>query len=418
MPERSGFAQRVLVCVFFGLLAGGIATAEQIGEPVGQVATLPARPGPHWFWMSDVILHRTALFDSDTGRLLGTISSGTAGVGFVISPLFSPDHREIYLPETYYSRGVRGERTDVVTVYDATTLGPLAEVVIPPKRAEYFPGVAANAISDDGRFVAVFNLTPAQSLTIVDVKARRFTAEIATPGCSLVYAAGNRRFLMLCADGAALRVNVDEQGYAGGVERTEPFFDPRKDPVTEKAARRGNEWFFVSYDGVVHPVDVSGDKPRFGETWPLFTDEERKASWRIGGGQHLAIHGPSGHLFALVHQGPPDTHKEAGSEVWVYDVGTHRRVQRIPVLNPLASFVRQQVKLGHEGVRGRVGGWFLEHTLPNPGVDRILVTQDEHPVLVAAAMLPPTVTVHDATTGEVVREIEEVGLGSALLAAP
>ena len=56
--------------------------------------------------------------------------------------------------------------------------------------------------------------------------------------------------------------------------------------------------------------------------------------------------------------------------------------------------------------------------LPNPGVDRILVTQDEHPVLVAAGQLPPTATVHDANTGEVVHEIEEVGIGGSLLAAP
>src|SRR5213592_4416289 len=163
------------------LVASEVALAAD-AETVGQVMTLPARPGPHWFWLSDILLHRAALFDADTGGLLGQISSGTAGVGFVIAPLFSPDHREIYLAETYYARGVRGERTDVVTIYDPVTLRPLDEIVIPPKRAEYFPGVAANALSDDGRFVAVFNLTPAQSLTIVDVKARRFTTEIGTPG--------------------------------------------------------------------------------------------------------------------------------------------------------------------------------------------------------------------------------------------
>src|SRR4029077_17166644 len=166
------------------LLAGGVVFGAE-AETVGQVMTLPERPGPHWFWLSDILLHRTALFDADTGGLLGTISSGTAGVGFVIAPLFSPDHREIYLAETYYARGVRGERSDVVTVYDALTLKPLDEIGIPPRRGEYFPGNAANALTDDGRFMAVFNITPATSLSIVDVKARRFTTEIDTPGCSL-----------------------------------------------------------------------------------------------------------------------------------------------------------------------------------------------------------------------------------------
>src|SRR5438094_608248 len=275
------------------IVASGVALAAD-AETVGQVMTLPERPGPHWFWLSDILLHRTALFDADTGGLLGQISSGTAGVGFVIAPLFSPDHREIYLAETYYARGVRGKRTDVVTVYDAATLQPLGdEIEIPAERAEYFPGTAANALSDDGRFMAVFNLTPRTSVSIVDVNARRSTAHVDTPGCSLVYAAGARRFLMLCANGAALSVMLDDEGGEARLERSEPFFDPQKDPVTEKAVRRGNEWLFVSFEGGVHSVDVSGEKPSFGETWSLVDDEDRRASWRIGGSQHLAVHAAS-----------------------------------------------------------------------------------------------------------------------------
>jgi hypothetical protein len=56
--------------------------------------------------------------------------------------------------------------------------------------------------------------------------------------------------------------------------------------------------------------------------------------------------------------------------------------------------------------------------VPNTGVDAIIVTQDEKPVLVAAGMMPPTVTVHDAMTGEVRREIPEVGLALSLLFTP
>jgi methylamine dehydrogenase heavy chain len=384
-------------------------------EPLGVSRTLPERPGPHWFWLSDILLHRTALFDADTGEQLATISSGTAGVGFVIFPLFSRDQREIYLPETYFSRGVRGDRTDVVTVYDARTVQPLAEIPIPPRRAEYFPGNAANALSDDGRFVAVFNLTPVTSLSIVDVEARTFTAEVSTPGCSLVYAAGPRRFLMLCANGGALTVTLDEHGHAARVERGEPFFDPQKDPITEKAVRRGNEWLFPSFEGMIYPVDVSGDAPRVGERWSLVDEADQKASWRIGGAQHLAIHAASGRLYALMHQGGRDTHKDPGSEIWVYDLGTRRRVQRIPVMNPLVSFIGQQAAAVG---RGRFGGWLLSKLLPNTGVDRILVTQDERPVLVASASIPPTVTIHDAMTGAVVREISEPGLAGSLLFAP
>ncbi len=409
---RTRRAHGLLLCAT--LLACGLAEpAAAQPESVGRSLTLPEEPGPHWFWLSDVALHRTAVFDADRGQLLGTISSGTAGVDFVIAPVFSRDHREVYIPETYFSRGVRGERTDVVTVYDGHTLGPVAEIPLPPKRAEYFPGNAANTLSDDGRFLAVFNLTPMSSLSIVDVRDRRFVTEISTPGCSLVYAAGPRRFFMLCANGQALVVSLDETGQPKA-ERTASFFDPQKDPLTEKAVRRGDEWLFVSFEGQIQPVGVAGPQLTFGERWSLVGDADRRDNWRVGGAQHLAVHGPTGRLYALMHQGGPDTHKTAGQEIWVYDVAGRRRLQRIPVLNPIVSFIAQQGGLAPGGI----ARWLLLKALPNPGVDGILVTQDEHPVLLAAGTIPPTVTVHDAMSGAVVNEISEVGLALSLLYTP
>jgi methylamine dehydrogenase heavy chain len=391
---------------------------DDVAEPVGQVLTLPPKPGPHWFWLSDVLLHRTALYDGDSGKLLGTITAGTPGVGFTIWPLFAPDHGAIYIPESYFSRGVRGDRTDVVTVYDPTTLMPEAEIPIPPKRAEYFPGVAPNALSDDGRFVAVFNVTPAQSLTIVDVEQRRFTSEVPTPGCSLAYASGGRRFFQLCADGAALVVTVDDAGLATSAERTERFFDADQDPLFEAAGRDGEQWTFVSFEGMVHTVDVSGEKPQLGEPWPLLGAADREESWRIGGGQPVALHASSGRLYVLVHQGGKDTHKEAGKEIWVYDVARRARTLRIPVNSPLASFVRGQMRLGTESMQDRLVSWLLDNALPNLGAEAILVTKDERPILVVMSMMPPAVTVHDATTGAVLREIAEPGLSGSVLVAP
>ena len=397
------------------LAAAPLARAAE-PETAGVVRTLPERAAPHWFWLSDVVLHRAALFDADSASLLGTITSGTPGVGFTIQPLVSPDDREIYLAESYFSRGVRGERTDVVTVYDGRSLEPVHEIPIPPKRAEYFPGNASSTLSDDGQLMAVFNLTPMTSLSIVDVRARRFLTEVPTPGCSLVYAAGPRRFLMLCANGEGLLVEVDAGG-AATVKRTERFFDPQKDPITEKAVRRGDEWFFVSFEGDVHPVDVSGETLGVGEPWPLFDDADRRDGWRVGGGQLLAVHPPSGRLYALVHQGEPDTHKQPGTEAWVYDLASRRRVQRIPLLNPLTSFVAQQASLDPDRAAGRVGRWLLDAVMPHLGVERILVTEDDRPVLVASASMPPTVTIHDAMTGAVLREVSEPGLGGSLLTA-
>jgi methylamine dehydrogenase heavy chain len=400
------------------LLLAGRTWADVKPEETGKVLRLPDRPAPHWFWVSDILLHRTALYDGDSGRLLGAISSGTAGTGFVIYPLFSADRHEIYIAETYWSRGVRGERTDVVTVYDSRTLQALDEIQIPAKRGEYFPGNASNALSDDGRFMAVFNITPASSLTIVDVVNRRVVTEADTAGCSLVFSAGPRRFFMICADGQALTVTVDDAGAGVELARTERFFEVHDDPITEKAVRRGNEWIFVSFNGVIHTVDVSGPKLVFGAPWSLISDADRSESWRIGGLQHLAVHAASGRLYALMHQGPADTHKQAGSEVWVYDLAKHERVQRIVVANPLVSFVALQASVGRDTTTHRMIRSVLGSMLPNPGVERMLVTQDDAPVLILASQFPPTLTIYDARTGEVRNEIREPGLGFSLLFTP
>ena len=402
--------QRACTCLaVLQLLVGSVGA-----EPIGRVATLPETPGPHWIWVSDLILKRTALLDTDSGRFLGMISAGLGTIG----PNFSKDRREIYLAETHYSRGTRGTRSDLVTVYDAVSLSPLDEIPIPPRRADHASGVATSALSDDGRFLAIFNLTPATSLTIVDVKARQFRSEITTPGCSLVYAAGNRRFAMLCGNGSMLTVTIDDEGREAGKLRTEPFFDPDADPITEKAARYGETWFFVSFEGYIHPVDLTGDVPGFGAVWSLLADQERNASWRIGGAQHLAVHEGTGRLYALMHQGGPDTHKEPGTEIWVWDLATRERVDRFSVRNPIGTFLHQALELDGEGFLAGVTGWLFQNLLPNPGVDRIQVTRDDRPVLVTLSAFPASLSVHDALTGEHLRDFREPGISGSLLEVP
>jgi hypothetical protein len=304
MRSASGFVA-VMLAILVPLL-GGRAAAQP--DAVGRSLTLPDTPGAHWFWLSDVALHRTAVFDADSGELLGSISSGTAGVGFVISPLFAERQREVYMPETYYARGVRGERTDVVTVYDGRTLAPTAEIAIPAKRAEYFPGNAANALSDDRRFLAIFNLTPMASLSIVDVRDRRFVTEVSTPGCSLVFAAGPRRFFMLCANGAALTVVLDEVGQAT-VARTDPSSIRRSSPrINWRAGRR----LFVLF------TDGAADRRSRGRRWHgrALAARRRRSDGVGGSAAPPCRHGPTGRLYAP-HQRCRHA-KQAGSRS-VYD---------------------------------------------------------------------------------------------------
>ena len=96
--------------------------------------------------------------------------------------------------------------------------------------------------------------------------------------------------------------------------------------------------------------------------------------------------------------------------------GDAKRVQRIPLLNPLMSFVAQQAgaRPGHDVGPLRALARSTE-VMPNLGVERILVTQDDKPMLVASASMPPTVTIHDAMSGAVLREMSEPGLAGGLL---
>ena len=399
----------LLAALVASVVTASGARADFVPEAVGQVATLPA-PGPHWIWVADLLLRRAALLDTDTGTFLGMLSSSIGP----IAPLVAPAGGAIYLPETYYSRGSRGVRTDVLTVYDPTTLAVKGEVVIPPKRADIVHGAGLATLLDDGRFAAVFNLTPATSVSVVDTAELRFAGEIETPGCSLVYAAGKRRVAMLCADGSLLLLTLDERGAEASRFRSAAFFDPEKDPLTEKSVRRGATWFFVSFEGFVHEVDLSGDVPRFAEPWSLFTAAERAERWRFGGTQPLALHTATGRLYALVHQGGPDGHKEPGSEVRVYDTATRARVQTIAIGNLVGAFLAGRLQLTEDGW----AAWLLETLVPNAGADRIAVTQDAAPRLILVSANAGTVGVHDALSGAVLRNINEVGLFPGVISAP
>ena len=267
--------------------------------------------------------------------------------------------------------------------------------------------------------MAVFNWTTGTGLSIVDVERRVFTEEISTPGCSLVYAAGSRRFLTLCGDGAALTITVDDDGHEASRARTAPFFDPRADPVTEKAVRYGNQWLFVSFDGMLHPVDVSGEAIRFGEPWSLVTKEDSAASWRIGGLQHLAVHQRSGRLYALMHKGGPDTHKDPGSEVWIYDIKMRRRIQRIKLVSPGLTVYGFPIEFGRNWIWPFNGtsDWLL-NTFAPAAVSAIQVTQDDAPLLFTVSQFSGAVGVYDAMDGAFVRRVMPVGWTSDILLAP
>ena len=347
------------------------------------IATLPAEYEPHWVWVNDMALGHVAdgkaiLVDADSGTYLGQLDTG----GFFMKLELPEDASEIYSASTFFTRVNRGERTDVVTIFDPVTLSPVDEIIIPPKRKTGMATLAHSALTDEQRFMLVFNMTPAQSVSVVDMHERKFAGEIATPGCALVYPSGVRQFHMLCGDGSLLTVSLNKDGLVEKQSQSEPFFEPWQDPVTEKAVRWQDQWLYVSFENVVHPVDVSGDAPEFLPTWSLLTDEDRAEEWRSGGVQFLALHEKSGRLFSLMHKGGLDTHKDPGNEIWVYDLGTKKRINRFK-LKGIASSIQ--------------------------------VTQDDEPLLLTAFVGIPNLTVYDPDSGERLRTIKKLGSTISLL---
>ncbi len=371
---------RTLGVVVAGLVVIGAATVAAAPAKVAALKPEQASaeklgaPKAHWFFVYDsnffgYLDSKVYLFDGDTGSMLGMLSTGAFGNAVE----FAPDFSAIYVPEMYYSRGSRGERTDIVAIYDTQDLKPVGEVVIPPKRATGVPLRAYQGLSDDGRFMYVANMTPATSVSVVDVLARKFVAEIEMSGCNLVYPIGDRAFASLCGDGTVQVVSLDDQGNLASRSHSKIFFDPDKDPVTEKASRYGNTWLFISFDGYVHPVAFTDGKATPGKPWSLFSDADRAKGWKVGGGQFDAVHQGLGRLFVIVHQGGAFGHKDPGGEVWTYDLESSKKLAALSMIAPITS-------LG--------------------------VTKDVTPLLIADDAATPAVYVYDAMTGKHLRTIK------------
>lgn len=285
---------------------------------------------PHWIWLFDEsfdneIDTRLHLYDGDARRELGQVDTGF-NPGFSISP----DGKTLAVGTTYFARGSHGARTDVVELTDTATLGTPREIVLAPKHAQTLPSYFNVSWSTDGHFLFAAYVTPAASFGVLDPAAGKLLGEVDTAGCVLVIPAGPNRVSSMCESGRLLTVTLDAQGKEASRSMSEPFFDPDKDPVFVQGIPLNGGFAFVSFLGEVHEVDFTGNQPAFHPVWSLVTAAER-GHWRPGGQQIGAIHRTQGLLYVNMHQGGEGSHKQSGSEVWVFDLKSHRRIARWPV---------------------------------------------------------------------------------------
>ena len=328
----AGCALSLGACVAWNAWAAPAKAAppELPAETLG-VGTLEGRPTSRVYVADVAISHisdgRIRVFDAVHGQFLGMVSTGFAG-NFTLSPKAD----ELYVATTYLSRGSRGERTDVLEVHDTQTLSAKYEVILPPRRAQALNYRGLVRTTGDGRFVLVQNATPATSITVVDTRERKVASEIQTPGCwGTLPAASGARFSMLCGDGKLATITLDQQGQVASRQISEKFFDADVDAWFQHAEQVGDRYWFVSFLGQLTELDLGSEVARKVRTQSLVSAAERKGGWRPGGYQNFAID-PQGRWLVLgMHpRGAEGSHKSPATQLWVFDLGSGKRVATHP----------------------------------------------------------------------------------------
>jgi len=309
----------------------GTAAADLPVETVGSVETLPAQHPETWIYAHDTNFYalsdgKVVVVDVGAGshEMRGSIPAGQFA-----SFIASSTRPELYVAETYYEKRIRGTRFDVVTVYDKSTLALVAEIELPGgKRGQLVTFENTLQLLNGERWLAVFNFTPAASVTIIDVVDRKILSEAQIAGCSLIYPAGARSFVSLCSDDTMLVTQLDDAGQVAKQFHTDRFFNADTDPLFMVPAMIGRVAYLPSFNGDVQPIDLGADTPKVLPRWSMLGEEDKAGKWRPGGWQMVTADS-AGRLYVLMHaDGYNGSHKNGGSEVWVFDVASGKRLER------------------------------------------------------------------------------------------
>lgn len=316
------------------------------------------------------VMDRYFVVDGDSGEVLGIVP------GAMNSVLRIGADGHFYSADTYYEKIWRGKRTDQITVFDGTTGMISKEIDIPAKRFHAYSLNSTVDFTEGGRYLLQYNMTPAASVTVVDTRTGTVLPEIPTAGCGLVFPYAPTAFAMLCADGGLLRVSFDEAGTARH-EQLPPFFDPENDPVLQNSLSvpELDLALFLTYEGVLHEVALADKKPFNAKPWSLRGEGED--DWFPSGWQPLAYSAKLDLIFAVMKQTVKWDHTAGGHEVWAFDRKTRQRRYRVDFAEPIAA---------------------------------IAVSPDQDAQLYALTNENDTIVyVLDAATGELQREVSELG---------
>lgn len=354
-------------------------------EQIPVVNTLPAQWPSSWVLVHD--FHFSSIVDGRV-MLVDTASPERPVRGIVRAAQFanmlvSPRRGEVLTSETFYSRLTRGERTDVVSLWDMATLQPKGEIVMPGgKRQQSVTYPQVFQFTNAEKWALVANFTPAQSVSVLDLDARKVIAEIDLPGCAQLYPTGARGFSSFCADGSLISVKLGPDGQAVSSKVVENIHDIDNQPLFGTPAWQGQTAWFVSYHGRIQGFDFSGDVGKaIPGAFDLGTAEGAAPEWRPGGWQVIATDS-AGKLYVLMSpNGREGSHKDGGTEVWVADPAKKARVARIAL----------------RGIASAIG-----------------LTKEAKPQLIVARA-DGVIDVHDAATGAFVRSLGTAGGANPIL---
>jgi methylamine dehydrogenase heavy chain len=349
----SNATRRIFVTLLCGSLFASAALVQ--GAPADTSASVKPEesdvmtidpPKPTWFYVNGGWdMPGTSIFDGETGKMKGMVETRR-----LADMAIDPAGRYYYVSETIWSKGDRGTRQDMVTVYDSKTLNLVTEIPLPGR---ILIGSRKNnfIVSDDGKTAYVYDFSPTSGVNIVDLSKRKFTAAIELPGCASLMPNPGVGFSALCSDGSLATVAV--KGAKGDITHTAPFFDATNDPIFDNFAydRKNRTSTFLTYTGQIYTAQISAAPTvsapfsiqaaagiRVGDAKPL------DVNWYPGGRQPMALHRATGMLFVLMHKGEYWSHKASGDEVWQVDIAAKKVVKRFALKDPMSNIEVSQTQ--------------------------------------------------------------------------
>lgn len=299
------------------------SSAPLPSEAVPNVATLPQKIPQSW-----VFAHDASFFSLTTGKimLIDTLSEsrnvrGMIGAAQMAGFQQSKKRDELYIAETFLSRGTRGDETDVISIYDTKTLKFKKEIILPgKKRLQIVTQKAAFQLTRNEKFALVFNFTPASSVTVVDMVRREVVNEIDVAGCMLIYPMGKNGFATLCGDGALLAVNLNRYGQVKSQKRSRKFNDISDNPLFMKTAWHKGVAYFTSFKGNIQAIDLSKDKFKVLRSWKIPSNHRNALPNARPSGWQIITADARGNLYVVMRANAGNgDHKFGGAAIYVLD---------------------------------------------------------------------------------------------------